>query len=267
MSDKLALAPTLRPETGFRRIASGCAKAFDDHLAQVMVSDDPEGPHRARVALRRFRSALTGFAPVIDPDARRAMTDRARALFRCLGRLRDADVLLAGCVDPTEVAGLAADADRIRGEVRAELLEMAAAGYAAELQRRLKPDDWLRGDKRGKRWHRRGLPRLARRALDRAWEACAAHGTDLAALAPDVRHELRKELKTLRYLSEYFALFWPGAAQDRFLTHLRALQESLGTLNDLTLAPVPPEPDTIAATLATATKALKLLVKAGPWWD
>lgn len=265
MTEKLT--PTLRPETAFRRIAAGCAAAFADHLAQVMASDDPEGPHKARVALRRFRSALTGFAPVIDPAARREMAGQARELFRALGRLRDADVLLAGCLDPTAVAGLAADADRIRSEVRAEMVSMQAADYAGALTLRLESKDWLRQDKRGKRWHRRGLPRLARRALDRAWEACLAHGTSLADLAPETRHELRKELKTLRYLSEYFAPFWPGPKQDRFLAHLRALQESLGTLNDQTLAPVPPEPAVMATLLTNAAKALKALVKDGPWWS
>lgn len=264
MTDRLT--PTLRPQTAFRRIAAGCGAAFCDHLGRVMTSDDPEGPHKARVALRRLRSALTGFAPVIDPDARRAMAGQARDLFRCLGRLRDADVLLAGCLDPAAVAGLATDADRIRSDVRAEMLAMDAAGFADGLTARLHGKDWLRQDKRGKRWHRRGLPRLARRALDRAWQACLAHGTSLPDLPPETRHELRKDLKTLRYLSEYFAPFWPGPRQDRFLAHLRDVQETLGTLNDSTLAPLPPEPGALSAMLASASNALKALVKAGPWW-
>ncbi len=264
------LKPTMTPENGFRRIACQCGDTFATQLSQVMTDDNPEGPHKARVALRRFRSALTGFSPVIDPDARREMAGEARGLFRCLGRLRDADVLLAGCLDPEAVAGLAADADRIRGEVRAELVALKADGFAAGLRARLNGTGWQRGGRRGKQWNRRGLTRLGRRALDRALEACIDHGTDLATLADEPRHELRKDLKTLRYLSEYFSPFWPGDRRERFLTHLRNLQDSLGMLNDLALARAltrePVTSDAETAVLTAAGKAWRSLQKAGPFW-
>lgn len=260
----------MTPEAGFRRIAAMCAETFDTQLAQVMASDDPEGPHRARVALRRFRSALAGFAPVIDPAARRDMAAQARGLFRVLGRLRDADVLLATTVDPAAVAGLAAEADRVRAEVRAELVAIGAAGFAADLAARLAGTDWQRKDKRGRRWRARGLDRLGRRALQRSWQACLDHGADLANLADEPRHELRKDLKTLRYLSEYFAPFWPGRQRERFLTHLRGLQDSLGVLNDLALARALTgglaETSDEAASLLAARRSWKSLQKTGPFW-
>ncbi len=264
------LKPSMTPEAGFRRIAAVSAEAFAGHLNKVMTDDDPEGPHRARVALRRFRSALAGFAPVIDPAARAAMAGAARGLFRCLGRLRDADVLLAGCVDPLAVAGLAADADRIRAEVRTELVAMDAAQFAPQLHTRLDSTGWQRSGKRGQRWHRRGLDRLGRRALGRAWQDCADHGSDLTILAPELRHELRKDLKTLRYLSEYFAPFWPGQRRDQFLKHLRGLQDSLGLLNDLALAraltgEIAVTAEEVAA-LKAAQTAWKSLQKVNPFW-
>lgn len=271
MSDPTSsLKPSMTPEAGFRRIAAMCAEAFAAQLAQVMASEHPEGPHRARVALRRFRSALAGFSPVIEPAARRGMAGQARTLFRVLGRLRDADVLLAGSVDPAAVAGLAADADRIRAEVRAELLALDAAAFAPGLQALLAGDSWRRGGKRGRRWHRRGLDRLGRRALGQAWLACVGHGADLAELDDEPRHELRKDLKTLRYLSEFFAPFWPGGRRERFLTHLRGLQDSLGLLNDLALAralvgDVAETPEETGA-MSSARRSWKSLQKTGPFW-
>ena len=271
MTDKAAkLKPNMTPEAGFRRIAAMCCDALTVQLDEVFRSEDAEGPHRARVALRRFRSALAGFSPVIEPAARRDMAGQARTLFRCLGRLRDADVLLAGCLDPEAVAGLAADADRIRAEVRAELTALDATGFAGRITALLDGPGWLRSDKRGRRWHRRGLDRLARRALGQAWQACVDHGTDLATLDAEPRHELRKDLKTLRYLSEYFAPFWPGGRRDRFLAHLRALQDSLGTLNDLELAralnadAVPAGAE--ATTLTAAGRSWKSLIRTRAWW-
>jgi CHAD domain-containing protein len=279
VTDKPAqLKPGMTPEAGFRRVAAMCCEAFSAQLAQVMTGEDPEGPHRARVALRRFRSALAGFSPVIEPAARREMAGQARGLFRVLGRLRDADVLLAGCVDPAAVAGLSAETDQVRAEVREALTAMGAAGFCPAILNRLADRDWQRHDRRGRRWHRRGLDRLGRRALDRAWQACLDHGTDLAALAAEPRHELRKDLKTLRYLSEYFAPFWPGGRRDRFLAHLRVLQDHLGTLNDLALARTPdadpasdpasdPAPtEAEAATLTAAAREWEGLIKAGVWW-
>lgn len=271
MSDQPSgLKPSMTPEAGFRRIAALCSAAFATQLALVMTDDNPEGPHRARVALRRFRSGLAGFSPVIDASARREMAGQARGLFRCLGRLRDADVLLASSVDPAAVAGLAADADRTRAEVRAELITMNATSFAPSLQVRLAGTDWQRDGKRARRWHRRGLDRLGRRALGRAWQACAGHGADLTTLAVEARHELRKDLKTLRYLSEFFAPFWPGGRRDRFLNHLRGLQDNLGLLNDLALARAltgdiaVTEAET--TTLSSARRAWKSLQKTGPFW-
>lgn len=265
-----SLKPTMTPEAGFRRIAQLCCDAFAEHLAGVMTSTDPEGPHKARVALRRFRSALVGFAPVIDKTARSAMAGDARDLFRILGRLRDADVRLATCIDPTAIAGLARDADQARIEVRQAMTQAHAAGFPARIKALLAGDSWVRVDDLGRRWKKRGLDRLARRALYRSWQDCQARGTDLVKLPFEERHELRKDLKTLRYLAEYFAPFWPGSRRDRFLDHLRQVQDHLGLLNDLTLMdaanPTPPDPDAEAALLAASQKSWKSLVRAGAWW-
>ena len=264
------LKPTMTPVAGLRRIAHLCGSGFSEHLSGVMTSDDPEGPHRARVALRRFRAALTGFSPVIDPAARRAMAGEARSLFRTLGTLRDADVRLAGCLDPAAVAGLAAELETARTQVRQALTQAEAAGFPQRINASLAGDDWARTDKTGRRWHRRGLDRLANRALSRAWQECLDNGPDLAALPVDQRHELRKELKTLRYLAEYFAGFWPGAKRDRFLDALRQIQDDLGLLNDLTLidpaSAAAPDAATQAAMLTTAAKSWKSLAKLSPWW-
>ena len=265
------LKASMPPATGFRRIAALCCDAFTLHLASVMTSEDPEGPHRARVALRRLRSALTGFAPVLAPKARRARAGQARTLFRSLGRLRDADVLLAGCVDPQAINHLSAEADRTRAEVRAELIGLDAGSFGSHLMAGLDGTDWQRDDKSGRRWRRRKLDRLARRALRRAWAACLDHGADLPEMAEPLRHELRKDLKTLRYLSEFFAPFWPGPRYLVFVDRMRTLQDSLGTLNDLALARalianLTPSGEEAAA-LDNAARSWRSLRRSRVWWS
>ena len=58
-----------------------CRSATDQilkNLAVVQASDDPEGPHQMRVGLRRLRSALKAFRPVIDDKVIRDLNRASR---------------------------------------------------------------------------------------------------------------------------------------------------------------------------------------------
>lgn len=57
-------------------------------------TDDPEPVHQARVAVRRLRSHLRTFAPVLDRAWATELAERLRWLGDVLGAARDADVLL-----------------------------------------------------------------------------------------------------------------------------------------------------------------------------
>ena len=61
-------------------------------------------------------------------------------------------------------------------------------------------------------------------------------GVDLTLLPEDQRHDLRKSLKLLRYLSDQFGPIWPGPSHDEFIAILGSLQDDLGRLNDLAVA-------------------------------
>ena len=54
----------------------------------------------------------------------------------------------------------------------------------------------------------------------------------LAQLTFAQRHELRKELKKLRYAVEFFATLFPAKRTRLFLQHLKDLQVAFGDLND-----------------------------------
>jgi len=61
----------------------------------VRLGDDPEAVHSARVATRRLRSDLRTFRPILDAPWSEALRAELRWLGELLGRVRDADVLLA----------------------------------------------------------------------------------------------------------------------------------------------------------------------------
>ncbi|NJL01444.1 MAG: CHAD domain-containing protein [Spirulinaceae cyanobacterium SM2_1_0] len=71
---------------------------FRKYPAAVLADHDPEDLHQMRVGLRRLRAALRGFAPALRlPKA--ASEQRVGKLARCLGELRDLDVLGAALRD------------------------------------------------------------------------------------------------------------------------------------------------------------------------
>ncbi len=61
-------------------------------------------------------------------------------------------------------------------------------------------------------------------------------GRGFKHLAPEALHTLRKEGKRLRYAAEAFAPLFPGAPTRRFLKRLRAVQGTLGEMQDAAVA-------------------------------
>ena len=66
-----------------------------EHDPVVRLDTDTEGVHQMRVATRRMRSDLLTFAPFIDADWSAELRAELGWLAGLLGRVRDADVLLA----------------------------------------------------------------------------------------------------------------------------------------------------------------------------
>ena len=229
-----ALFPGIPAGPAVREVLAVCAEDFDRHRNAVMASDDPGGPHGARVALRRLRTALLAFRPFLRRRARRAAAQEARTLFRLLGELRDADVLAETGADGPSAEVLAEEAALARARVRTALEEMGAAEFAGRVDGLTAGGDWCRRSARP----RAGLPVAApaAAALQEAWEAARGHGKRVSRMDTEQRHGFRKDLKALRYLTDFFGPLWPGRRQKRFLKRLKRLQDALGTLNDLAVA-------------------------------
>ena len=223
------IRPTTRADKALRRLIRAGALAFARHLAQLMTSDDPEGPHKARVALRRLRAAFTAFRPILRAPVYRRQTATLRNLGREIGRLRDADVLALALNLPD----FATAATHQRALTRRALRKARAARWADRLADKLAdgpaPKSWFRKSRKSP-----VLP-LAVKALDHAFQRSRSHGPDLTVLPEEQRHDLRKSLKSLRYICDHFRPLWPQA-DPAFPTLLAALQDDLGHLNDISVA-------------------------------
>lgn len=265
------LDPAQRCAEGVAAMMLACAGDFERHRAQLMWSEAATGPHGARVALRRLRTVLGAFAPVLRQRGVRALQAEARAHFRRLGSLRDADVMAGEIAEGAEAARFATEASAVRAQVRRALQEADAAGFAGRVE----------GFVGARRWWRRKaraamagpLAPQAAWALEGAWATLRGHGRRLARMPDEERHGFRKDLKALRYLCDFFGGLWPGAAQRDFLAQARTLQDALGTLNDLAVAEARlgragrvGRRRVAREALDEAEQAWKRLRKAGRWW-
>jgi inorganic triphosphatase YgiF len=207
----------------------------------LLETEDPEAAHQLRVGLRRLRSALRAFRPLLDTPATRELEEYAREIGQSVGELRNADVLIEGIYAP--VAGLKRGQPGFT-ELREALVAHRSA-KRAEIRSVLGGEQWSKLQLYLALWPQtvRGNARLempvrdfADDALARAWKKAAKRGAHLDALSPDERHEMRKALKTLRYKAEFFVSLYPDRKVEPFVKELRRLQDVFGYLNDVAMA-------------------------------
>jgi CHAD domain-containing protein len=82
---------------------------------------------------------------------------------------------------------------------------------------------------------REPLEDFASDQLDKRWRKVKKGGRALAELDPEARHQLRIEVKKLRYAIEFLAALQAGEAAARqklFAAEVEEVQEQLGHLND-----------------------------------
>jgi len=236
-AEKVKLDPGMTIGEAFAVIVQSCLRHF--RLNEPLIASDMNAAalHQARVAMRRLRSALTLFRPVLVDADFPPLRSELRWFTDQLGDARNLDVILA--TRPQE--GVQPD-PALRRQVRRQRKEAYQRVQRALAERRLpalildlvawsQVGDWRRQD-----MARQPIEAFAQARLDRAWKRVRRQGKALATLAVEDRHRLRIEAKKLRYASEFFAGLAPRnrrRQQKLFTGHLRNLQELLGELNDI----------------------------------
>jgi len=228
-----------------RDVLRECLEQIAANMLFVEALDDPEGPHQLRIGLRRLRSALAVFAPVLGCPEVDHLGAEARWLGQEVSHLRDLDVvrddivLKQAALHPGE-SGLATlaealqeEAGEARSHLRAQLIGHRAQAFLIDLVRFIEAGGWLTAaDITQCRRLTMPVIEVARKALAKHWKRVCKRARHLAKLEPAQRHELRKELKKLRYAAEFFASLFPAKRTKPFLKHLKAMQDVFGDLND-----------------------------------
>ncbi|WP_332817822.1 CYTH and CHAD domain-containing protein [Sphingopyxis sp.] len=223
----------------FQAILQSCVRQFRLNETLLLADSNPGALHQARVALRRLRSAVTIFKPIIGDDGAE-IRENLRWLASELAPARDLDVLL-------ERAGAGSLHDSIAA-ARDDAYDRASDALSTLRGRRLMFDlvawqacgGWA-GSSGGACDGNQPATEFAAAALDRFRRRVKRRGRDIERADDDARHELRKSAKKLRYASEFFSSLFDGKRErrryKRFVSMMKELQDQLGALNDLATAP------------------------------
>jgi inorganic triphosphatase YgiF len=242
---RVELETTLTAEEGARRILRECIEQVVDNIEVVRSLDQPEGPHQLRIGLRRLRSLFGMFMPVAKSAELKRLDGEARWLAREVGALRDLDVAggdilekEAGAhVEEPCLAMLAARVEALAAERREEIRALLSGPRVQTLLLDLiccvETRGWLVPEE-VEQTARLAAPigELAQSSLDRQWKRVAKRARKIDRLGVEQRHDLRKELKKLRYAIEFFTPLYERKRTAPMIKRLKRLQEVFGALND-----------------------------------
>lgn len=229
------------PVEAFRTIALGCLEHFQRNEAGLLAGGEPEFIHQARVALRRLRSAIKLFAPILPEDFVAAYGQSWQTLAGALGEARNWDVFLEETLPPI-ISAFPHNHDlhrlhnaarrRVKAARRAITSLLSVKEYPRLMVEFTAAVHALRDtvDTPLKRF---------------ASERIAAHTRSVRKMAERYgelddaqRHVMRLRFKKLRYALEFMTPLLPTGQMKRYLETLSKLQESLGRINDQVTARV-----------------------------
>ena len=247
-AERTALSSKMTAGEAFRRVVRSTLAQIAGNAQLLRRARMPDALHQTRVGLRRLRAALVAFKSIVEDDVFAHVRAETKWLAGELDEARDLDVFLHETFDPAqdaaeEDAALAALGVRLR-HAQADAYERAVAAiesprFAAlllDVAAWVEVGPWTQGE-----GARRDQPVAAfgATALSQLHQKVCKAGRRLAELDPPARHKLRIKAKKLRYAAEFFGGAFGHKAERRrrsFLAALKALQESLGQLNDIAVA-------------------------------
>ena len=224
----------------FQQIVQICLRQFRLNEALLQQSRNSEALHQARVALRRLRSAFSIFKSLFDRDDAVHLRGELKWLASELGDARNLDVLLERLTVGSLRKRLESAREDAYAKVDVAFASSRVRGLMLDLTQWTATGEWLHAPDRQN--SRDQIARdFASSVLDRLYRRVKKDGLNLVDATNEVRHELRKDAKKLRYASEFFAALFGSKRQKRrnkrFITALEELQDQLGLLNDLVTAP------------------------------
>lgn len=243
------LDPEITTEQSLSRIMQACLDQLIANEPCVSRTKNPEGIHQMRVALRRMRSILRLFRDLLPEKRYNDTVAELRWLANALGPARDWDVFSTEIVGPVldhmpdhnALSTLKRRADSRRSRCRKTAQEAVASPRFTELALRLSA--WIASPS----WHPMASPEVSARlaepatnfatqALRKRFKRVRKLASRIKQLSVEQRHELRIEVKKLRYTIAFFGRLFDRTVVKPFSKQLGSLQDDLGYLNDVAVA-------------------------------
>jgi CHAD domain-containing protein len=243
----ISLSPQTPAADAARQVMGHFLAVMRENEAGLTARTDTEFLHDYRIALRRLRSYVSLAKGTFAPEVTRRLKADLKRVAALTGPARDFDVLLLRrdeyrALLPQELEG---GLDHFFEWVRArtdEAYGRLTAFMATEEYHRI-TGEWAGfaaagetpAEARGEHGNR-PIGSLAPGWLSKQLGRVAEGIDAVAGGAPDERmHELRKDGKKLRYLIEILASLYPPKTGARLVKQLKAFQDALGDLNDLSV--------------------------------
>ncbi len=238
------LAPGMTVARGFQAIGWACLCHLLANYPLVVDRGDQAALHQSRVAIRRLRAGFALFARDVltgDGDAK-ALRDGFRAAAATMGPARDIHVLrrrlqaqgdaMADGAGQRLLAQLASEEALATDQPRSMLAGEAFQRLLLRLALWLETGEWLDQDAAAQ-----PLNIFAAKVLDHQRKRVKGMRKRLAGMSDEALHDLRIDVKKLRYAVGFFAPL--GTATKRARDHERALgavQDALGEIHDAAVA-------------------------------
>ena len=262
-SDRLALRPRGTAEDAIVEAVRNGITHMTDNEACVLGRSHEEGVHQIRVAVRRLRSRISLYNGLLPGRQTRLVTEELKWLIGALGPARDWDVFVSETMAPAlesmpdepDLAFLRRHAamrqDRGYRIAQTALRSRRYARLKSRLQAWTEKRPWREASS-GRKSATPGdaepgnaaacttldapAPLFAARVLEARHNNVLLRGARIAEMDAEERHRLRIQIKKLRYAVEFLESLFSDNAVKPYLAALRQLQDSLGVMNDLTVA-------------------------------
>ncbi|MBT3358783.1 MAG: CHAD domain-containing protein [Rhodospirillales bacterium] len=245
----LDLPQSANVEDTLVHILHHCLDHLMDNEQITRLSDHPEGVHQMRVAMRRMRSALRIFRDVMPREQYERITDEVKWQTKSLADTRDLDVFMDEIVGPVAAAmegepafavlmkRLSEDRANARTEAREEIADPRFTTFLLETLGWIEGRKWRnRRDAGATALLQRPIIELSDSLLSKRFKKVRKQGRVFDTLSAEEKHQLRIDVKKLRYATDFFSSLYGRERVRGFTTEMQKLQDGLGYMNDVAVA-------------------------------
>ncbi|GAB5433861.1 MAG: hypothetical protein EpisKO_32310 [Epibacterium sp.] len=212
---------------------------IDAARAFVARDDSFDSAQALRVALRRLRSGLTLFRPMLPTEHNKALLEEARWLAAEVTRLRDLYLLWQDTLTPARVAlpdntALQSLEVRVLNRIEKERQQLRTLLESDRVQALIAQGNEMRDTEFWKpaAHSPEKLEDLCIETLDLRLSQALKHGETLKRLDPQARDSFRKSLRKLRATAEFTQSMFPSKKTKAFLKQLKKLLDSMVAARD-----------------------------------